>query len=618
MDSRGITNLSHVDEALRKAGIGNAPPMAPHVDDKEHDIESYEHHLASSPTLGSATKPGSSGRCQSIDVIKFDKDVGDENDSNYATSEKSLCLDGELADDEETERQAIWGPILAIEECAVKSLASTFVHRPPSEVTSVSTKAGQNNKVFILRYEGDDDFGICIRIPACGWGAKWTDNDKQQLRHTVDTMKFLAKNTSIPIPQILHHDVSFDNAIGAPYIAMSCMQGVHPLPVWFPEGSAGGSSYWVDKKTGDEVNNPNIDDIVDGKFSPEFKPLSNALEDKRQTMLRTMATYVAELRKFSFDARGSPIFSENGESILGVGPSSSEHFGVCAKSDRSTHPKVQVIPACDDMRSDHANKLAEWDAEMRNELVEKATEKGWLDEQKTYALRHHTGVVALFRMILECLPDPDPEPFCEGILAKSPAEAATHSRRSKLPTKPFVLAPPDFHCENVLCDADTGAVTAILDWDRITTRPRHVGWCLVPDWLRVDYEDNALWCRHPIEGKTMHTEDYVRYRNDYAQYLQDACEADGNVHHVDDWKFTQQSPLIYKVLNIIDVGEAKEAQRIARIILHDLFPRSDADDTITDVLAEPLQLGMKAMFKARLSKYLGLISDDELRAALRA
>ncbi|OSC99021.1 hypothetical protein PYCCODRAFT_879071 [Trametes coccinea BRFM310] len=86
--------------------------------------------------------------------------------------------------------------------------------------------------------------------------------------------------------------------------------------------------------------------------------------------------------------------------------------------------------------------------------------------------------------------------------------AATRARRddsplallqlplSALPSRtydraPFTLGHPDFDAQNVLFDARTGAVRALVDWDGLAAVPRELGALTYPMWLTVDWDPFA-------------------------------------------------------------------------------------------------------------------------------
>ena len=50
---------------------------------------------------------------------------------------------------------------------------------------------------------------------------------------------------------------------------------------------------------------------------------------------------------------------------------------------------------------------------------------------------------------------------------------------------------PDLSLTNVMLDADTGALTGIIDWERVTTAPAEI-MAAYPEWIRYDGESHAL------------------------------------------------------------------------------------------------------------------------------
>lgn len=130
-------------------------------------------------------------------------------------------------------KDPIWGPINQIPNQHLETLA--MIYAPPGDTKAVvvGCKSGLHNRVIIVEYQPKAlNIKRCIRVPASGWEDRWSDLDKFQLRRSVDTMAFLKKNTSMPVPEVFHWDVELDNAIQAPYTMMSFMEGQAPSSIW--------------------------------------------------------------------------------------------------------------------------------------------------------------------------------------------------------------------------------------------------------------------------------------------------------------------------------------------------------------------------------------------------
>lgn len=167
-------------------------------------------------------------------------------------------------------------------------------------------------------------------------------------------------------------------------------------------------------------------------------------------------------------------------------------------------------------------------------------------------------------------------------------EELTHGTSQVKEFLPFVLATFDFGVQNMLCDPDTGAITAILEWDLTETRPRYTGWAIPPCWLLKDYWGS--YC-HPIEGKSMHTKEYDRYRQAYAHYLREVCAI--NNDEVDDWKYTCKGPIFEQIVNSITDGDPLSIERCAKFVTGEIYSRTDIDGMMEKVLTNDLRQGMK-------------------------
>lgn len=180
-----------------------------------------------------------------------------------------------------------FGPPLSISDQSLIGLACN-IRREISSDSFTDAKLGSRlsgsyNLVHIIEF--DDGFRFVIRVPGTGWGDRFTPSAKRCFVSQAFTMRFVRKETTISLPEVYACDPSSSNLIGAPYIAMSFIDG-HPV-----------SSKWNDT-TG-----------------PTPK------EERRLRILDTVAQAMAQLQKFEFEMIGS-LESENGESEsrIRVGP----------------------------------------------------------------------------------------------------------------------------------------------------------------------------------------------------------------------------------------------------------------------------------------------------------
>jgi hypothetical protein len=119
------------------------------------------------------------------------------------------------------------------------------------------------------------------------------------------------------------------------------------------------------------------------------------------------------------------------------------------------------------------------------------------------------------------------------------------------------------------------------------------------------------------DARAMHADDHERYRADYARYLRDACEADGNAYMVDDWKYTSRSPLFKQIVTSVMTANTAEILRIADLILEGMFPRTNKDYLLqTLMILSSMPPGMERMVMGRLRRFLGLVADEDIRDVL--
>lgn len=493
------------------------------------------------------------------------------------------------SEDEDAEQTRIWGPIRDITDDAVKRLASDILDRSAEDVSEVTIKSGLNNRVYILHYANEPS--LCIRVPACGWQPKWTDNDRSQLRHTVQIMTFLSKNTSIPVPQVLHYDTELDNAINAPYIAMQFIAGVSPRSVWYPDHGTEGGIHWVCRFTYEPTDGPSAEAMDEDEHITNYVPTTMRLEQKRQTMLKSLASHLAQLQKFSFSAMGSPVFSSNSATIESIGDRAFRQFGVCARSDASQSPEsskpTDPSPPITDFKAYLLEQLEENKKTTLDHLRANLCSEDIEGRSPFTQIAITQGCFNFMELVISCLP---------GDLDES----------GGLSSLPFVLAPYDFGAQNMLCDPDTGAITGIIDWDLTETRPRYWGWALPPCWLLSDHWSAQY--SHPLEGRTMLAKDYDRYRQDYAHYLREAAEVDEV--GVDDWKYTAKGPSYEEIVASVLEMDPIRIRQTAKFIAREVYPRYDIDRMMEKVLTNDMRPGMKVVIEASIKEYLELTSES--------
>ncbi|KAL2023920.1 hypothetical protein VTK56DRAFT_697 [Thermocarpiscus australiensis] len=166
--------------------------------------------------------------------------------------------------------EEVFGPLLSIPETSLIQLATNISSKVLDSQTSkaavIARICGAYNLVHILQL---DDLKLVIRVPATGWGDGMTDDAALALESQVTTLRLLARETSIPVPEVMAFDTTCDNDIRAPYLCMSFLPGHSVSKAWFDSTGA------------------------------------TSLEDRRLRILRTLSVYVAQLSRFRFQKIGS-------------------------------------------------------------------------------------------------------------------------------------------------------------------------------------------------------------------------------------------------------------------------------------------------------------------------
>ncbi|OCL12238.1 hypothetical protein AOQ84DRAFT_373247 [Glonium stellatum] len=447
---------------------------------------------------------------------------GDDESETYPTQDRT-----HLSKDEGFDVQK-WGPILSLTDEAVVKVALQYQRHLMTELTQadegvsiasaelqarvVRHAVGFNNRVFIVEYS--DGWSICVRVPACGWGDHWSELHIRNFTSQACTMRYIRENTNLPMPEMLQIDETFNNALGAPFMIMTAVKGREANAIWFD----------------------------DAGLTP------SQLEQKRQNILKTLATGMSELRNLEFDTMGTLHFSGGLPTSLGeriseptVGPCYNWNFGWLPdktnkhENDAITHP----YPTSQSWLRD---RLEKWWKEMHI----KDSKKG--GEQKSYL--EHRGIYILYSMMLEYFP-----------------YSSKSAGMDPYPEK-FVLAPPDFDWQNTLV-AEDGAVQAYIDWDRAETLPRYLGWACVPNFLSADWRIMYEWpAKHAMPPSEL-----ARYREDYSRYMREACGDE-----TDCYRYTPKSHYFSSIE--FAIGDAKLMEEMVFKFLDLLVPRTRKDEHV--------------------------------------
>jgi len=131
---------------------------------------------------------------------------------------------------------ARFGPLLSISDESIVSLASAIRHRISGRIPSpnghLATRLnGGYNLIYIVQF--DDEVKHVIRVPAVGWGSRWTEYASDAFKSQGLTMRFIKEHTTFPVPEIYDFDTSQRNIIGAPYMVMNFIPGHTMMSTWF-------------------------------------------------------------------------------------------------------------------------------------------------------------------------------------------------------------------------------------------------------------------------------------------------------------------------------------------------------------------------------------------------
>ncbi|KAK0653921.1 hypothetical protein DIS24_g5605 [Lasiodiplodia hormozganensis] len=386
-----------------------------------------------------------------------------------------------------------WGPILSISDEALVSLVSLFTfstqRKSATNISVIARTNGRNNALYTVQYYCPSLIKVCVRVPACGWGDRWLPSDADALRNVAHTMRYVQKHTTLPVPDVLQYDTTFNNAIGAPYLMMSYVHG-RPLP-----------EVWYDRAAGS----------------------TKSLEDKRQAILRSLATVTASLRSLTFTKMGPLLFRPvNGDD-----------------QDQRPYVAAAVMAPFGRPMKKSKGKFNPQDHLSTPENDSRAFFFHCLDAARAYAIAHERtsevrGVFKLWRLLMEEMPWPERSSSTRITYGKSNHGEGNEDEG----VETFVLGPPaDFDAASILVDEHSGAVVGVVGWDGLETQPLMLGWPTCPDLLTVDWTRGISWPRRPpfaARTKEMATVDIIEdgrswdaYRADYAAHLQAAIGAGG-------------------------------------------------------------------------------------------
>ncbi|MCJ1428828.1 hypothetical protein MMC29_006739 [Sticta canariensis] len=210
-----------------------------------------------------------------------------DQDSTHSAPERSPSnpLDGVTR--EELQRRR-FGPLWTMDHyslvCLAVDVRNSMLtnHEDCLSCRVVDQLSGSFNMVYILQF--DDGLKYVIRLPALGWGNRWTPAAKKAFDSQVLTMHMIRRTTNIPLPDILAFDSTQGNSLGTPYMVISFISGATVEELWCDE-------------TG-----------------------PTPLEERRSRILSTTAMAMAQLQSLKFNWIGSlQLKDDPEENSLGIG-----------------------------------------------------------------------------------------------------------------------------------------------------------------------------------------------------------------------------------------------------------------------------------------------------------
>ncbi|KAH8150739.1 uncharacterized protein LAJ45_05435 [Morchella importuna] len=249
------------------------------------------------------------------------------------------------------------------------------------------------------------------------------------------TIRFIRKNTTTPIPEIIKFDYNSENEIASPYMMMR-----------FAEGSPVCQLCW------DETG-------------------PTPLEECRHRILDNIASAMSQLSQFTYQKIGSLQFAEDPRYSLSILP----NIG-----------PINIID--EEAEMEQLDSEADTCAVFKSAVVFKnigpftSSQEyitALLDAQPPPDDSYSLGMQNLLRMMIKNLPLSRPVAGIEG----SGIEG-------------FELSHPDFSGQNFLASED-GTLTAAIDWDDVHTVPAWIGCCAYPAWLTRDWDPRCTATPRP-------------------------------------------------------------------------------------------------------------------------
>ena len=145
-------------------------------------------------------------------------------------------------------------------------------------IIDTEPRSGSFNLVYLLTFE--DETKWAARIPQHGTRDHFAEGQSETMRAELELLQTIHKETSIPVPEVVYFDTSFDNALGAPFSLATWLEGLPAYRAWFdPTGPT-------------------------------------SLDQRRLRILESLADSAVQLGRWSAPTIGLPILRRNGEKSI--------------------------------------------------------------------------------------------------------------------------------------------------------------------------------------------------------------------------------------------------------------------------------------------------------------
>lgn len=233
-------------------------------------------------------------------TVDGDTEEIEEEDYNVETAKKDRTnnashkevSDPEVDEDDEDYFDR-WGPILAIPSSSFTALAQRLTTSTSAWKVEKRLEGSFNHAVILT----DGITRLVIKVPIVATSERWQAPQAEIMRSAAHTMEYIkGQLPEFPVPEIIALDTSFDNNIGAPFVAETFMPGKSAHNVWY-------------EKTEDGLYDYHNADFP----SPEREKI-------RITFLQSLAKYMAQLYSLQFDNVGMLQFEGNDPKKPKIGP----------------------------------------------------------------------------------------------------------------------------------------------------------------------------------------------------------------------------------------------------------------------------------------------------------